>query len=43
MNLKKLISEFRRRNVFKVATVYAIVGWLLIQISTWKHRIRNLN
>ena len=33
MNLKNLLSEFRRRNVFKVATVYAIVGWLLIQIS----------
>ncbi len=32
MNLKKLISELKRRNVFKVATAYAIAGWLIIQI-----------
>ena len=32
MNLNKLISELRRRNVFKVATAYAIVGWLIIQV-----------
>ena len=25
-------SELKRRNVFKVATAYAIVAWLLIQI-----------
>ncbi len=34
MNLKKLISELKRRNVFKVATAYAIAGWLIIQICT---------
>ncbi len=33
MNLNKLISELRRRNVFKVATAYAIVGWLIIQVT----------
>ncbi|HKI44299.1 MAG TPA: hypothetical protein VKA08_03090 [Balneolales bacterium] len=32
MNLKKLISELKRRNVFKVAMAYAIAGWLIIQI-----------
>ncbi len=32
MNFTKLISELKRRNVIKVATAYAIVGWLIIQI-----------
>ncbi len=32
MNFKKLISELKRRNVFKVATAYAIAGWLIIQV-----------
>ncbi|PYK76283.1 MAG: hypothetical protein DME42_00460, partial [Verrucomicrobia bacterium] len=27
-------SELKRRNVYKVAVAYAIVGWLLIQIAT---------
>ena len=34
MNFKKIISELKRRNVFKVATVYGITGWLIIQIIT---------
>lgn len=34
MNFKKIISELKRRNVFKVATAYAITGWLIIQIVT---------
>ena len=34
MNLKNFISELKRRNVFKVATAYAIAGWLIIQIVT---------
>jgi TolB-like protein len=29
----QLISELRRRNVFRVAAAYAVVGWLLIEIS----------
>jgi len=29
----QLIAELRRRNVFRVATAYAVVGWLLIEIS----------
>ncbi|OEK04216.1 hypothetical protein [Roseivirga misakiensis] len=33
MNLSKLTSELKRRNVFKVATAYAVTGWLLIQIA----------
>ena len=28
------LSELKRRNVYKVAVAYAIVGWLLIQIAT---------
>ena len=27
------LKELRRRNIFKVATVYIIVGWLLVQIA----------
>lgn len=34
MNFKKIIFELKRRNVFKVATAYAITGWLIIQIVT---------
>ncbi len=34
MWVSNFISELRRRNVFKVATAYAIAGWLIIQIVT---------
>ena len=27
-------SELERRNVYKVAVAYAVVGWLLIQVAT---------
>jgi TolB-like protein/tetratricopeptide (TPR) repeat protein len=30
--MNKLLSELRRRNIFRVAGVYALVGWLLMQI-----------
>ena len=33
MNPKKLFAELKRRNVYKVAAAYAVVGWLLIQIA----------
>ncbi|XWN36386.1 MAG: hypothetical protein ROO71_10550 [Balneola sp.] len=33
MNLSNLIQELKRRNVFKVATAYAIAGWLIIQVA----------
>ncbi len=32
MNISKFIEELKRRNVFKVATAYAIAGWLIIQV-----------
>ncbi|HCI71307.1 MAG TPA: adenylyl cyclase, partial [Balneola sp.] len=32
MNISNFIQELRRRNVFKVATAYAIAGWLIIQV-----------
>ena len=28
------LAELRRRNVYKVAVAYAVVGWLLIQVGT---------
>ncbi|GAB5410296.1 MAG: hypothetical protein BalsKO_26610 [Balneolaceae bacterium] len=34
MNISKFIEELKRRNVIKVATAYAIAGWLIIQIAT---------
>ena len=34
MNPKNFFAELKRRNVYKVAVAYAVVGWLLIQIAT---------
>ena len=31
---KDFFAELKRRNVYKVAVAYAIVGWLLVQIAT---------
>src|SRR4051812_19742466 len=32
--MDSFFSELKRRNVYKVAAAYAVVGWLLIQIAT---------
>src|SRR5437868_6712595 len=34
MSSRNFFAELRRRNVYKVAVAYAVVGWLLIQIAT---------
>src|SRR5213079_2665892 len=34
MNPGNFFAELRRRNVYKVAVAYTIVGWLMIQIAT---------
>src|SRR5215510_3778944 len=34
MNPENFFTELKRRNVYKVAVAYAVVGWLLIQIAT---------
>jgi adenylate cyclase len=34
MNLGNFFAELKRRNVYKVAVAYAVVGWLIIQISS---------
>jgi adenylate cyclase len=34
MNLRKFLTELKRRNVYKVAIAYAVVAWLLMQIAT---------
>src|SRR6266705_1157136 len=34
MNLLNFFAELKRRNVYKVAVAYAIVGWLLVQVAT---------
>src|SRR5438067_7824116 len=33
-NPRRFFAELRRRNVYKVAVAYAIVAWLVIQISS---------
>src|SRR5919197_4343985 len=32
--MNNFFAELKRRNVYKVAVAYAIVGWLLVQIAT---------
>jgi hypothetical protein len=32
--LKNFFSELKRRNVYKVAAAYAVIGWLLVQVAT---------
>jgi TolB-like protein/Flp pilus assembly protein TadD len=32
--LKNFSAELKRRNVYKVAVAYAVVGWLLVQVAT---------
>jgi TolB-like protein/Tfp pilus assembly protein PilF len=34
VNSRNFFSELKRRNVYKVAVAYAIIGWLLVQIAT---------
>src|SRR5437762_542767 len=34
MNPDNFFAELKRRNVYKVAVAYAIIGWLVVQIAT---------
>ena len=34
MNPRNFFDELKRRNVYKVAIAYAVVGWLLVQVAT---------
>ncbi|PYK39801.1 MAG: hypothetical protein DME49_02815 [Verrucomicrobia bacterium] len=34
MNQRNFFAELKRRNVYKVAVAYAVVGWLLVQVAT---------
>ena len=34
MNPRNFFTELKRRNVYKVAVAFAIVGWLLVQVAT---------
>jgi len=34
MKTGNLFTELKRRNVYKVAVAYAVVGWLLVQVAT---------
>lgn len=34
MNPRNFFDELKRRNVYKIAVAYAVVGWLLVQVAT---------
>jgi TolB-like protein len=34
VNARNIFTELKRRNVYKVAVAYAVVGWLLVQVAT---------
>src|SRR5690242_12182016 len=34
MKIENFLAELKRRNVYKVAVAYAVVGWLLVQVTT---------
>jgi TolB-like protein/Tfp pilus assembly protein PilF len=34
VNQQNFFAELKRRNVYKVAVAYAVVGWLLVQVAT---------
>jgi adenylate cyclase len=34
MNPGNFFSDLKRRNVYKAAVAYAVVGWLLVQIAS---------
>jgi TolB-like protein/Tfp pilus assembly protein PilF len=34
VNSSNFFAELKRRNVYKVAVAYAVVGWLLVQVAT---------
>jgi hypothetical protein len=33
MNERNFFSEPKRRNVYKIAVAYAVVGWLVVQVA----------
>ena len=33
MSERNFFAELKRRNVYKVAAAYAVVGWLVIQVT----------
>ena len=34
MKIENFFAELKRRNVYKVAVAYAVVGWLIVQVAT---------
>src|SRR5207248_5462270 len=34
VKIENFLAELKRRNVYKVAAAYAVVGWLLVQVAT---------
>jgi len=40
--MNKLFAELKRRNIFRVAGVYAVVGWILMQVAALLENSLNL-
>jgi hypothetical protein len=34
VNFRSFFAELKRRNVYKIATAYGLIAWLLMQIAT---------
>jgi len=34
VKIDNFFTELKRRNVYKVAVAYAVVGWLLVRVAT---------
>ena len=32
--MKELMSELRRRNVFRIAVAYVVVGWVVTEVAS---------
>jgi hypothetical protein len=41
MEPRNLFTELKRRNVYKGAIAYAVIAWLLIQVTTLHHSLNS--
>jgi hypothetical protein len=43
MNPRNFFAELKRRNVYKVAIAYAIIGWLVMQVGNFARSKKSLS
>ncbi len=41
MSERNFFAELKRRNVYKIAVAYAVVGWLLVQVASSIRSVSN--